>query len=414
MKRYWKLMTLTVFIVVIIGTLFIQASLAKSSLPEFIIEHKNGNPAEVNPLTIIGDYVTDETTYIHTEISDEGTSYRYNESSYLYVLKDDYLQPEMKRLQKDYRNFIRGKHDEHIDSFFEDEKILAYAKLKSEYLSARDGQWKYSFVVNVLDKKTKKSTTFELTIPEDEKYNYLSIQGIQFINDELKIMTVNDLINDNVHFSQEEIHIYTVNLETEKVMSDDVIDVEDNELANNQWFSIYRMNKGGDIGPNKYFVVSVDKYEETVVEDSYDHQVVDNQLMIYNLETNEQENFKLPKEYEEETYPELLSGSIVYFSTGEDDEIEIIGYDLESQQIETEQRFEMPNIGEYLFGQFSLINDKVYIVQQLYEGKADATIVIGDIQTGEILYEGTVELADTSKEQQGKKMHINEIHVIKE
>ncbi len=60
------------------------------------------------------------------------------------------------------------------------------------------------------------------------------------------------------------------------------------------------------------------------------------------------------------------------------------------------------------------MNDKIYIVQQLQEGKADSMIMIGDIQTGDILYEGIFELAASNKDQQMKKMHINGMHVEKE
>lgn len=414
MKRYWKLVTLTTLIVVIIGTLLIQKSLATSDFPEFVIKHQSGDQEEVKPLIISGDYVLDEATYMYTEISDEGTSYRNNESSYLYLLKEDYLQPEMKHLIKNYRSFMRGKHEEQIHSFFEDQHVLAYVDLKSEYLSTGVHQWSYTFGIEVLDKETKNKTKFDLAIPEVEKYDYLNIQAVQLINDELKIMTVNNFINNNGQFSRDEIHIYTVDLDTQKIVSDEAIDVTTTELASNQWHSMYGVHKGGDIGPNKYFVFISEKNEEIVLEDHYDYQMVDSQLIVYNLETSEQESIELPKEYGAEVYPELLSGSIVYFSKSEDHEIEVVGYDLESGQIETKQTFDLLEDEGDSFTQFLFMNDKIYIVQQLYEGKADSMIMIGDIQTGDILYEGIVELAASNKDQQMKKMHINGMRVEKE
>src|SRR5699024_7798202 len=134
----------------------------------------------------------------------------------------------------------------------------------------------------------------------------------------------------------------------------------------------------------------------------------------YNLETNEREIIELPKDYGAEAFPELLRGSIVYFSKEEDNEIEMIGYDLVSKQIVTKQTFDLQKGEDDLFLQFAFMNDKIYIVQQLREGEADTAIMIANIQTGEILYEGSVELADSSKQQQVKKMHINAIHVEKE
>src|SRR5690625_7135428 len=105
MKRYWKLTTLTIFIVAVIGALYIQTSLAMNRFPEFVIKHQSGDEAEVKPLKVIGNYRANEMNYIYTEISDQETSYRKYESSYLYLLKEDYLQSEMKHLIKDYRGF---------------------------------------------------------------------------------------------------------------------------------------------------------------------------------------------------------------------------------------------------------------------------------------------------------------------
>lgn len=420
MKRYWKIITLAIFAMATIGTLFIQASMATNAFPEFVIKHKSGDQEEVKPLTIISDYLENETTYIRTEISDKGTSYQKNESSYLNLLKEEYFQPEMKYLMKDYRSFMRGKQDTQIHSFFEDQNVLAYVGLKSSYLSTRQNQWGYSFELDVLDQKTKKNTAFELVIPKEEKYNYINIQDVQLINDELKILTVNDLSTymtstqeQEVSIDQTEIHIYTVNLDTQKVVNDEMIDVITTELAPDQWQSIYAIDKGRNIGPNKYSVVLVEKNEEAVFND-YAQQTLERQYIVYNLETNQLEEIELPEEFNPETYPRLLSGSVMYLSKEEDNQIEIIGYDLESKQIETKQTFDLSETEGNYFRQFYFMNDKIYIIEQLYKEKVDSVIMIGDIQTGEILYEGTVELADSNKDQQLNKMHINEIQVKKE
>src|SRR5699024_8212504 len=97
MKRYWKLTTLTIFIVAVIGALYIQTSLATSRFPEFVIKHQSGDKAEVKPLKLIGNYEANEMDYIYTEISDQGTSYQNHNSSYLYFLQENYLQSEMKQ-----------------------------------------------------------------------------------------------------------------------------------------------------------------------------------------------------------------------------------------------------------------------------------------------------------------------------
>lgn len=415
MKRYWKLTTLTIFIVVIIGALYIQTSLATSRFPEFVIKHQSGDKAEVKPLKLIGNYEANEMNYVYTEITDQGTSYRNYESSYLYLLQEDYLQSEMKDLIKNYRSFMRGKQDEQIYSFFEDQNNLAFAGLKSEYVYSQNGRWTYSFVIDVLDKKTKKNTAFELAIPEDEQYNYLNIQGVQFINDELKIITTNEPLSNNEYYSQEEIHIYTVDLDTQKIVEDLEISSTTADLESNQWHSIYGVYKGADIGPNKYFVLQEEIREEVMLDDDYyDHQTIASQYIVYHFESGEQESIHLPDEYGVELYPELLNGSTIYFSRDTDDGIEIIGYDLENKQIQSEQTFALPQAGDNIFSQSLIMDDKIYIVQHQNEGIVDSTILIGNIETGEVLYEGSIELTTAGKNQQVEKMHINEIRVNKE
>jgi hypothetical protein len=414
MKRYWKLITVATFIVLTIGTLYMQISLANSKYPEFVIEHKSGNKEELKPLTIIGDYVVDDATYIRTEISAEGTTYRNNPSSTLYFLSDNYLAPEIQRLKKDYRNFMRGKQEQ-IDLFFEDQNVLAYVEPNSEYLNTHNGQWSYSFEIDVLDQKSKERTKFEISVPEEEKYDYVYIQGMQFINGELKIVTVNDFNTTIGQSENAEIHVYTVDVDAQKIVNDDVIDVTTTALETNQWIDIYTINDGANIGPNKYVVFAIDVSEETYTDDGgYNYELLERQLIAYNLETNEQMTIELDGELGEEIYSELLSGATIYLSKEEGNQFEVMTYNLENQKMETKQTFDVPNIGESLPRIFTLVNDKVYMVHQQYEGRVDSSIMIGDVLTGEVLYEGLIELPDSSKDQTVKEIYINEISVMKE
>src|SRR5690625_2961563 len=369
MKRYWKLTTLAIFIVAVIGALFIQTSLATSRFPEFVIKHQSGDKAEVKPLKVMGNYEANEMNYVYTEISDQGTSYRNYDSSYLYFSQENYLQSEMKHLIKNYRSFMRGKQDEQIYSFFEDQNFLAFAGLKSEYVYSHHGRWTYSFVIDVLDKKTKKNTAFELAIPENEKYNYLNIQGVQLINDELNIITTNEPLSNNEYYAQEEIHIYTVDLNTQKIVEDLEISSTTADLEENQWYSIYGVHRGTDIGPNNYFVFQEEKQEEIMLDEGYyDHQTIMRQYIVYDFESGEQERIHLPDEYGMEFYPELLNGTILYFSRETDNEIEIVGYDLENRQIKLEQTFARSHAEDNSYSQYRIMNDKIYIVQQPDEG----------------------------------------------
>lgn len=415
MKRYWKLTTLTIFIVLVIGMFFIQSTLATRHLPNFVITHQSGDQAEAKPLTIFGDYIVDGETYIWTEITDEGTSYRKNESSYLYLLKGGYFSPEIKQLQNDYRKFMRGKQGDQIASFFEDENILAYVELRSEFLYTHGGMWDYSFVVEILDKKSNNTTNFQLDIPEVENYNYLYIEGIQLIDGQIRVMTVNDYTTDDDYHSRQDMHIYTVDMDTQKIVNDVSVGTATTDLESNQWYSISGVHRDGNIGPIKYFVFSREKNEETFNGEYYDYQTIERQYVVYNLQTDEQEDIDFSKEFGGVVEPQLLRGSTIYLSKETDNQLEIIAYDLEEKQIETTHSFAIPtNSGEGQFKQISFKEDKIYMMWQLDQGKVDSKIMIADLNTGEMLYEGIVEMATTSKDQQEDKMYINEMRVNKE
>ncbi|MEG0497626.1 MAG: hypothetical protein RR541_06490, partial [Carnobacterium sp.] len=59
LKRYWKLCTLTLVILLAIGVFYLKPILSKSEYPDFTIETIKGNPIELNGLTLQGYYSLD-------------------------------------------------------------------------------------------------------------------------------------------------------------------------------------------------------------------------------------------------------------------------------------------------------------------------------------------------------------------
>lgn len=412
MKKYWKLIALITIIVLTLGTIYIGSAIEASKYPSFTIEHVNGHEDEVKPVTIHANYkIRDH--FLHPQISSQGTTY-YKSSSYIGVLKEYGLPSEIKHLQKEYRSFMRGKSEE-VNKYFEDENIVAHVNINYDFVHEIGSESGYSFEVSVMDRQTKKTTTFDIPITMGVAHDYMDIQDIQFIDGKLKVFTVHDLVTDVERAAENEIHLYSIDIETEKLVSDDVIDFSEGTKETDQYTRIYTIDNGQNIEPHKYIVYTIEENKDTDTDDGgYDTQLLGYQMIAYNLETDEQVEIELPEAYRNEAYPMALKGSTLFFTIEGTDGIEVIGYNLETGKVETEQKFSIPEMEDESISRYVFENDKVYIVYQLNVGKIDSKLMIGDPETGEILYEGTLKLATSDKSKKVNDVYIDEINVMKE
>src|SRR5690625_1575955 len=110
MKKYWILIVISVVMIASIGTFYIQSVFATNDKPAFVLEKISGDEKEVDSLLIGGSYYG-ELTYIGEdfEIDLEGTRY-LDDSSFFERVEGMYGSSQIKQLQKDYRNFMRGKY----------------------------------------------------------------------------------------------------------------------------------------------------------------------------------------------------------------------------------------------------------------------------------------------------------------
>lgn len=409
MKKYWKLITLVTVVVLTIGTMYVGSAIEASKYPIFVIEHEQGNEAEVEQVMIDGQYEVGD-DFISTRITAEGTTY-HEPSSYIdNMLQEPHLPAEMKHLQKEYYSFMRGK-DEELNKYFEDQNYLVYVTINNDYYAYSKGhESKREFIIDVLDKQTNKTASFDVPIALGEQHDYINLQKIQLLNDQLKIFTVNDYVTDVEQTGENEIHLYSVDIEKGKLISDDVIDFQAEYEGEDQYISIYAIGNGGKAEPSKYIIYAIDVNADT----NNDDELLERQLIAYNLETNKQEKIVLPEAYDEETHPLALSNSTLYFINESVDNIEVIGYDLDKDQIETKQTFAIPEMEEGLTGSYMFENDKLYMAHPLEVGKVDSNITIGDPKSGEILYEGSIKLAPSNKDEKINRFYIYGLDITRE
>ena len=397
-----------VSLVLTIGTFYIQQSLAKSSYPQFVIETKSGDESEIKSLEIDAGY-RNEGIAENLLITSEGTEYR-QDLSLVREAFDYYEEPGIKRLQDEFRNFMRGKVG-NPSLFYEDEDRLIYADVGGDYGFNSYEPNQFEFEIAVLNKDSNDKTSFKLMVPNNNQYQFIHVEDVQFVNDELLVITHNNLrFNEsNVEYidnNSTEIHVYSFDIAEEKLLKDETIEFPEVDKENEQMVDMFMMRDEEQMVSNKSIVLTTEIGEERMVEEGiYAFEPVDFQLIRYHLETGEQFELDLPEEVKEGYRPEIMKDDHVYFKKISDSQLDIIRYNVETQEIDVKQTFDLPLDSENVTGMFGggiqggtsrIDDDKVYYVSTLKSVDVDATVFVGDIETGDILYEGSIEHDPTS------------------
>lgn len=393
MKKYWILIVISVVMIASIGTFYIQSVFAANNKPAFTIEKVNGDEKEIASLLMTGFYYN-ELDFLgeELEISLEGTKY-LEDSSFFERIEGIYGSHQIKQLQKDHRNFMRGKYYG-INSYFENEGFLAYADVS--YNNPYTVSSEFQFSIAVLDKQTNKTTSFDHLVPNGGDFWYLDVMKVQMVDDQLKVLTRNNLREDD---DDEEIHLYTFDIAKEALVNDEVIlslkdigygyinimmlDVDDPKIESEYIAFIKQTITNTEVEREDYF--------ETVEEVSKE------ELIAYDLPSNTSKVISLDS-LAEHGYPEYLDEQNVYFTDiYEDGVLKVAVYDIESEQIIDSFDVELPNsTGEV--GENIRFNDgKLYIVDSYTDFETSAFVTVVHLENGEILFEGEI----TPKDQKG-------------
>lgn len=411
MKRYWKLISTVIIIVLVVGAFYIQSSMATNKYPEFVLEKKSGDAKIAQQLTLKGDYSSGYDIVLggnSVDITTDGSTFS-GERSFFERIKGINRDPEINRLQQDYRNFMRGKGEDPV-LFTENKSILAYANIKSEF---HDGYQRtdFSFDMQVLEKEKNDKTSVTAAVPKSELYNFIYVEAVYIAGGEVKVVT-NNRVDNNGEPEGAEMHLYSFDLDTKKIVGNQTIIAGSEPQVSNQWLDIRVLSGYEDLVSNNENIAFV---KNVVAEDmeSNQSQTMEQHLVVYNLETNQKEKLDLPEELQQGYNVDSIHGTTIYFSKIVDDQLEITSYDIESKQIEKKQTFALPKTKGTMEGENNLLinikDDKAYIVSS-YQEKMNA-ITVADLNSGEIVYEGTIGMKDKSNDREDYQLYIHELVV---
>ncbi|RKQ33216.1 hypothetical protein [Oceanobacillus halophilus] len=381
MLRYWKLIVITAIIVFSFGTYYVQNALAKSEYPEFVFKTINGDEAEIESLMVTGEYgVNEEGLSEHFNLTSEGTVYR-EERSYLDQLF--YRSTLIERLQSDYRSFMRGK-GESSTTLFENNELLAFVGPYS--LDEPDD----SFDVELLDKRTKERTAFQVTLPNAKEYSFINIQDVQVSHDKLIVISRNIKRGSPSESDSEEIHVYQIDLTNQKINSDEVILTSDSGSPA-EWIHISEINSHSHIGQENYFVFQLGYMKG----EQYGSSVRDRtEYVAYHYETNETIELDLSEEVgADPTFSKVYKDSIYFFDT-EANNLQIKAYNIRNDEwilieLQTTEEVHPANLVE-------IKNDMLYMAN--FNDK-QTNIYALNLEMEELVYEGKIEFANPKDEQ---------------
>lgn len=384
MKRYISSVLMVVVIVLSIGTYYVQVNSYASSLPKITFKTVEGDEKELNSIILNGYY---EEGNVSEPFSIDSNKITYQREMSYYDQLVGYSMTNYKRLVKEYRSFMRGK--EYVESYYEDKDNLTFVTTDIDYDNRK---YASNFNIDILEKKNKEKKTFEIGVPDQEKYQNIAIRDVQFVQSKLQVITQNDVISNNEK-DLDEIHLYTIDLAGKKIVSDDMLLSETFDSSNEGHFSTVSKAELGKA--NNVFVVGVVKgsYSE---EGEFKEKKGESSIFAYHYDTKKLEKIKLPKEmdisYESVESDLSYDEENLYMRVWEEGNATIHTFNIDKQK--TINVFK-PESVDFT----SIQGGRIFAVTR-------GELLIADAKTGKMLYKGELVInSDDEKKNQIIQLH---------
>ncbi len=398
MKRYWKITSVLLIMVVAIGAFYIQSSFAAKNKLSVEFKKLSGDEDEIKNLVIHGSYIGVD-QFQSLKIMNKKTTILENQSIFQ-TIEGNANSPIFGKMIDNYRSFMRSKA-RYPGHFYEDKKLLAYANIKGFSTGPFVRQTNnFSFDIKVLDKKSEEIKSIELDLPNTEKYDWIQVEDVQVIKGKLKAFTRFTPQRGGI-----ELRVYTFDLEKQKFVNKATINF--GPKVENGWTDIEFISDPLSMKPQKYHLMS-----EVVKTGEGQGQVgsskFNQEIYIYNIDSNQSKKLTIPDELQLQIDSSAILNSTIFTYFESEDGFEIRSYDIEKDQWGKNSKFHGKQKGDNTF--FRVMNGKLYIISSTKNGH---TIFIGDVKTGKPLYEGELKLKKEAKEKQKDyKLYLDEIEFV--
>lgn len=396
-ERYWKLMFTSCLFVFGIGFFYLHDTFAEKELPEYTWEKQKGNE-EVLEDVLVQAYIQDG-GYIEETIQIAGEKRKYSSQlSFLERLTGAMNNLKIKQLQQEYRGFMRGK-EESTYNFYEDERMLAYANVSSEWDSSQFKQSNFALEVETLSKRDDETTSFSIKFPNQDQYDYMIVEEVTVLGDKLHVLIQNDLLVDEE--SQIEMQLYTIDLTNEKLLSEQRL-FSDKEESTKGDREVALLQDADELQASKYIAATVRNLED-------DDQK--KQLRLFDIKKQVEMPIDVPEKMLEQEVVADMGDETFYFIHEQKGKLSITPYQFAEQQMG--DPIEIPisdTIDVKAMKYTKMIQDKLYLLYDTYMGEEanvletsnNPQMYVIDLKDKALRYEGEL----TPNNQTAKKASI--------
>jgi len=397
MKRYWKIITLSLVTVIVIGAFYINSSLAAEKIV-IGIEKISGNEEEVENIRINGDLGGNNIH--HSLLISKDETINLSNQSIIQQLTRTSTVPAYNQLKEKYSHFMRGKKYV-TNSLYADENFVVYVNVEG------NGNGNISknmyFEIEILDVKTDKTTSMELDVPNDDNYHWVEVMDVQLFNNEIKVIARGFRAEGG-----EDLKVYTIDLD-KKAVSDESI--YGSPKIENGWSDIRVVDEYYSVEPKKYLLFQVYAHEAPVYEEGVETgepKIIADEIMVYNIETNELKKLNIsPEERGFGIDSFALYDTTVYIPNQSPNGIEVNQYNIENNSWGEKQLFNVEHDKGEHEPFIELQNGKIYIISSV---DGAYPLVISDLNTGQSLYEGKLVVKNQKDQNNDYKLYIYEIN----
>lgn len=408
LKRFWKLIALSLVIIIVLVTYFIYTSLVVAKqFPELTLKTIDGDKSVMNDVLLVGEY-DGKSNYSTVTVSTEGSVYR-GQMSFFENLESPFAINNATKLKEKYRNFMRGKWI-YTGNFFENDEFVAYVTVKSTSSRLHYEDAENYFYVDVLNKETNKSNSFEIKIPGQGLYYDIVVSDVQLVNGELKVLTESNHYGNAGRYVRE-LMVYTIDISSHKISADDTLLVSESVEDANNWEDIMFLNDSEDISEQKFYFLQKDQNRREVEGNELETEIVDNEptelsvvnrsFYLYDLESKELQEVIFDKEIANELLDARTWGFVqdrqVYLVYELENTVTILEINEQDLSVQSKAKFNLDDSGFRGLSNLTIVNDKMYAIgnkDDVNSGK----VFVGAIHNGEVLFEGEIGMENPDEE----------------
>lgn len=390
MKKYSKLTILVLVIIITLSTFYLQMGNVTSSFAQYEIKTVEGDESMIENVVVKGDYYASYVNYEQFKLTKDGTHYLRDEP-FLKRLDGYYVSDQVAQLQNGNRKFMRMKNSE-VNTYFETDDLI----ISAEIPYTRWGTFKGHLELETYNRQTNEQNTYEIEAPD--LLDYAMVEKMYMNEDKLYIPVINMEYDIDTDEEVTRLSVFVFDF-TEKTL----VDSFDVTLSDANYYSDFtEIFVNDENNPTEMVITGVfidyEELEETTEDEGtpdeneeFREYVELTVIKKIDLQTNEVSDIEITDGIKNGV-PIAFNGTEIIFANAEGNNLVYSTFNIETgemaEKLKVETNVEFVSMWDF---EGNIIDDrKVYtLINNEYE--SSATLVVIDIDTNELLYQGTIE-----------------------